>query len=133
MRNKNHVAEAIRETFSNINWPRIDDLNRAINWELWHGELPSDYWTKVEPLENYRWSSFEQAVVDLREALESLPGELYVDEDGSVYLNDPYEDPHYYWSDDDDNDDEPTYVGPESYESINPLKAVLHFEVWSQI
>ena len=123
--------------FPHVNWPMVDDLDRAINWELWHGILPANYWTYVEPLEHYVWRGFEQACEDLREALDSLPGTVYVDDDGFVHMSDPSDDPEY-WStegldDEDDEDVEPCWIGPESWTECNPLKILLHKETCSQV
>lgn len=125
------VRENIRCTWAQIDWELVADLDRAINWELWHGTLPDGYWSEVEPLEHYVWRGFEQAMEDLRAALDSLPGEVYVDDEDWVYVSNPFDDEFYWVILEDDEDAEPTYTGPEIVTAVNPAEITLHKETWN--
>lgn len=76
---ENFAIRAIRAAYPAFNWDRFDDLNRSVNWELWHGVLPDDYWTDVEPLEHYEWAGYEQAERDLIALLADLPADVWID------------------------------------------------------
>lgn len=78
-------AQAVKNAFSDINWDLFEDMDKALNTELWHGPLPDDYWTYADPLEHYKWRNFEQAEKDIREILEPLPAEMYFDVDGGEF------------------------------------------------
>ena len=124
----------LRGMLPDVNWPMVDDLDRAINWELWHGTLPDDYWTYVEPLERYAWRGFKQACEDLREALDSLPGTVYVDDNDWVYMSDPSNNSEYWSTEGLDGEEvEPYWIGPESWTGVNPRKILLHKETYSQV
>lgn len=114
---------AIKEAFPDINWDRFEDIDRALNAELWHGPWNSNW---AEPLENYRWAGFAQACKDIEETLKDLPYEVYYDVDAeNVCINNPEDDPEN-WIDDE------FWVGGE-YEVLNTRKTVMYPETYKQI
>ena len=87
----------VMETFPKFNWGRFWDIDRSLNWELWHGPLPGNYWTEVEPLEHYVWVGLETAANDLRDMLGELPDPLWKDLDGDcISITDPQEFEDYW-------------------------------------
>lgn len=91
------IADAIKEAYSDINWDRFEDIDRALNWELYNGPLPSNYWTEVEPLDHYEWKGFIQAERDIVEILDPLPAELYYDESAGFVTSKNPEDDDENW------------------------------------
>jgi hypothetical protein len=141
------VETLVREMFRNeVDWPRFDDIYRSLNWELWHGPLPENYWIEVEPLEHYKWSGFEQAQNDLIETLEPLPAQLYLDTDSlCVTTTDPYEDP-YNWSDHPDHNDgdedeleetegyrDAVFIGGDGWTVISARQTIMNGETFRQV
>jgi len=87
--NKDAAAKAVKETYPSIDWDRFEDIDRALNFDLWYG-TGSEYWGKAEDLEHYTWEGSEKAVKDLEKVLEPLPHEMWVDCEGEwcvVYTN----------------------------------------------
>lgn len=126
---------AIKEAYPNVDWARFEDIDRALNWELWHGPLPDDYWTDVEPLDHYEWQGFEQAVKDIEEVLEPLPHEVWVDNDCDppfVSETDP-EDDDANWEIDPDGESPDVWIGGENWSKINVRETVMHHETWKQV
>lgn len=122
----------VMETFPKFNWDRFFDIDRALNWELWHGPLPDDYWTEVEPLDHYVWRGIETAADDLRDMLGELPGTLWRDVDGDCIADtDPWEFEDYWAFDEDDEDAEPIWVGGE-WQEFSP-RDLLYKEVRSYV
>ena len=121
------VQNQVVQMFPDIDWARFFEADQALNWELWHGVLPSDYWTDVEPLEHYKWRGCEQAEHDIRELLADLPEVLYYDEDADFLSeHNPYDDNENYTEDGE-------YVGPENVTAVDPRKQVMHTESWKQV
>lgn len=122
----------MQATFPSFNWERFWEINTALNWELWHGPLPDDYWSYVEPLEHYTWAGFEKAAHDLNDMLGDLPGTLWVDADfGECVTDTNPEDDEENWVYDDDPDQEPYWAGGE-WARFEP-RDLLHKEVRSYI
>lgn len=105
---RDNIAKAIKQEYPDINWDRFEDIDRAVNWELWHGPLPSNYWKDVvdedgdtlyavEPLEHYEWKGFIQADKDIRELLDPLPYEMWWDGDAEYLTDNNPEDDEYNW------------------------------------
>lgn len=87
------VRISLREIYPDFPWDKFYEADKSVNWELWHGPLPSNYWTYVEPLEHYRWKGWEQGLEDIRKMLEDLPREVWYDGDADwVSLTDPDDD-----------------------------------------
>jgi hypothetical protein len=154
------IDNLIRETYPQIDWKKFDEINRSLNWELWHGPLPSDYWTVAEPLEHYEWKGYRQAENDIREILEPLPGEMWFDLDGQSVITDSDPDNYDpYWSftcehcgmiifQEEPNGKYLSYEGGDcehspdykveaiwtggDWMSFNPAKVLCHEEVYSQ-
>lgn len=150
------VSAWARETYPNINWQAVTDLNRMINWELWHGPLPSDYWTDVEPSETPWPGDWTVAAARLIIELEPLPDQVWVDSDECVYESDPNDD-EAYWAVEyectecDERYDtledaakchygiggvqegEPYWIGPDSFRTVNVRHALLHHEVYQHV
>lgn len=120
----------IEEKFPNIPWDAVFEADKALNWELWHGTLPDNYWTYVEPLDHYVWQGFEQACHDLQGMLSDLPGEIWYDYDcDAVVFSDP--------NDDEDNweeeDGEYHWIGGEWWMKLDPREVILLEETWKQV
>jgi hypothetical protein len=127
------AADAVREQFPDAPWSVIDHLDRMINWELWHGCLPDDYWTNVEPVET-PWISLQSACNRLIEAMECLPGELWWDADwGGLYVSDPEGDDGNWQPTGDEDNEDLVWVGPERAYSFDPRQAILYAETWKQV
>lgn len=92
------VREALREIYPDFPWARFYEADRAVNWELWHGPLPDNYWTYVEPLEVYQWKGYEQGLKDIQDMLDNLPSVVWYDGDAEwISLSDP-DDDDFYWA-----------------------------------
>ena len=91
------IADAIKEAYPDINWNKFEDMDRATNAELWHGPLPSDYWTYADPLEHYVWQGYEKAVEDIIEILDPLPNEMFYDRDGNYVTSQNPDDDDSNW------------------------------------
>jgi hypothetical protein len=121
------VIDAIKAYYPDIKWDLFEDIDRALNWELWHSPLPSNYWTEVEPLEYYTWKGIEQACEDIIEILHNVNETVYIFPDWEgVGFEDPSLDENNY--------------DPESGEWIGedfraePTRKVLMFkETYSQV
>jgi len=119
------VAVAIKQMFSDIDWDLFEEIDRSFNAELWHGPLPSEYWTEVDPLEKYVWKNCLEAEKDIVEILSDLPSEIYFDDCGCVYLRDPAMDIDNYNEYDE-------YMGPYDYFAADPRKILMFRETYSQ-
>lgn len=126
---------AYKEQFPEFRWDKFFEIDRAVNWELWNGSLPDNYWTEVEPLEHYRWVNWERGLEDLKEMLDELPAEMFWDNDWDGLMeNDPYDDESYWEpSEDPDFEGEMDYYGPQEYYKIETAKELLYDEVWKMI
>lgn len=124
---KNHVISLIKSEFPTIDWNKFEDADRALNWELWHGPLPSEYWTEVEPLDYYVWNGWEKAADDIIDILSDLPEVVYY-EDGCDYLltDNPDNVRDFY------DDETFEYIGPEFYE-INVREVLMFVETYRQV
>lgn len=123
--NQHEFILQMREVYPTKDWDTMLECDRALNWELWHGPLPSNYWTYVEPLEYYVWAGFEAAENYLRSWFSDLPQYVYIDDMDFVHIADPE-------ADDENWDDEFNYIGP-TYEMVSFKKMVLYKEVYNQI
>ncbi len=120
----------IEDTFPQINWDSLRDVNRALNWELWSGPFGHDYWTDCDPLENYTWISVPIAIDDIKSILDELPSIVWFDVDsGSISFSNPEFDDNN-WIDDEDR--LPIWIGGEWVE-IDPRYEVLHDNVYKLI
>ena len=125
------VIRQLEEMYPNIEWERLFEADRALNWELWHGPLPANYWTYVEPLDEYIWQGVEQACSDIQEMLSDLPGEIYYDgEWDGISLTDPEDDEEYWEVDEDENYH---WIGSESWMVVDPRKCILLEETYRQV
>lgn len=138
-------------TLSKAEVNQLNDIDKALNWELWNGVLPDNYWTYVEPLGHYIWRGMNQAIADLKAITDKIPLELWHDtwgegfsysdptddiDNASIY--DPETEDFVFNSEDPKKFDELVdKLGwervdyPEGYERIEPLKILLHKEVIS--
>lgn len=80
-------SELIKQQYPQINWARFEDIDRALNFELWYGTA-NEYWGHAEDLEYYTWEGLEKACKDLEEILEPLPYEMWFDCDGESIVTD---------------------------------------------
>lgn len=114
------VAELIEEYHPDFEWDRFKEIARALRWELYMGPQEDDYWTEIEPLEHYKWTSFVQAEEDAVVALSELPYCMYLDTDfDTLFLDDPETNNDYWVEDDEDGDEgEWVYVGPMEYREV---------------
>ena len=122
--------QAIKAAYPDVDWNKFFEADRALNWELWHGPLPSNYWIEVEPLEHYEWKGFLQAVKDIQEMLSSIPHEVYWDCDGDWFAETNPDNIDDYWEE--FVDGEWVYTGPD-FELIEPAKILMHKETHSAI
>lgn len=90
----------IKAAYPDINWYRFEDIDKALNFELWHGTAYEYFGgdSPAEELEHYKWESFEKAESDIREILDPLPGEIWLDLDGDGFSSSDPEDYDGYWS-----------------------------------
>jgi hypothetical protein len=89
---RDNIAKQIKQQYPNINWDRFEDIDKALNFELWYGTA-SDYFgeDKAEPLEHYEWKGFVTAEKDIVEILDSLPHELWYDNDADFLADEGYD------------------------------------------
>lgn len=113
------IAEAIKSAYPDIDWDRFEDADRALNWELWHGPLPSNYWTYVEPLDHYKWEGWTKACNDITEMLDSLPYEVYYSVDGEYVTDSNPEDDDGNWSFQCEHCDEMIYICGSKWLSVD--------------
>jgi len=125
------AEKGIKELYPDIDWTTLEEADRALNWELYWGPLPSDYWTVAEPLEHYVWSGWTKACDDIREILDPLDQTMWYDPDSGCVTDKNPEDFEEYWLIDED-EDTAIWIGGEWYE-INPVEIVLHVEVFKQL
>jgi hypothetical protein len=121
------IADQIKALYPNVSWEKFEDCDRALNWELWHGPLPYDYWTVAEPLDHYVWLGFEQAERDLREMLDPVPRIMYLDRDCDYVTETNPED------DDGNYDEDYNWIGSESWERIDPWEKLMFRETYRQV
>lgn len=127
--------ELVKATFPNIDYLKFEDIDRAVNWELWHGPLQEEwnYWNEVEPLEHYKFTTFDQACKDLVEILSDLPAEIWIDEDADCILtSDPSED-EANWIIDPDGEVCDHYIGPDNITVADPRQILMFKESYSQV
>ena len=130
------IADLIKERYPDIEWDKFEDADRALNWELWHGTLPDNYWTYVEPLEHYVWRGFEIAVGDIEEILSPLPHEMWYDADCDYLTENDPEDIDENWEyieDEDGNVVDALWLGGYSWEKINLRQKLMYEESWKQV
>ena len=130
MSNEQKVINAVIEQYPSFDYKQMFDIDRAINWELWHGPLPSDYWSYVEPLDNYTWKGFDKAVSDIQELLSDMPRTLYWSSDAELLSDINPENDEENWFEDTSGNWE--WCGFD-YEIIDPLKFLLHKESFNQV
>lgn len=128
--NNSRFVELVKQSYPDIDWNKLSDADRALNWELWHGPLPSDYWTECEPLEYYEWSGWQKACEDISEMLSDLPDRIYYSDDAEdISLTNPEDDEENWFTDDDGN---VCWWGFD-YWKLNPRKYVLREESYKQV
>lgn len=100
----------------------LAECMRALDWSYYWGlagDEANRYWTEAEPLDHYRWVSFERAVLDAETMLAELPEEYYGWDpeavfDGEYEIDYPFDDETDYnpnlnwWSD--ISDDPPDFT-----------------------
>ncbi len=120
------AIEFVTNSYPTVDLAKMRDLDRMLNWELWHGPLPSNYWTEVEPC-NTPWHGFEAASKELEELLDPLPHEVWwnADFDG-ITESDPNEDEENF-------DEEYNWIGSEEWFKLNLRRILLHIETWKQV
>jgi hypothetical protein len=130
MMNDARVFTLIKEAFPSIDWNKVSEADRALNWELWYGPLPSDYWTECEPLDYYQWNGWEKAAEDISEMLSDLPEKIYYSEDVDIIsITNPEDDEENWFVDENDN----YHWQGFDYWKLNPRKYVLHEESYNQV
>lgn len=86
------IAKAIKEQYPDINWDRFEDIDRAVNFDLWYGTAHEYFGEdKAEELEHYEWKGYEQGCKDLVEVLEPLPEGLWYDKDAEFLMTERYD------------------------------------------
>jgi hypothetical protein len=121
------IADAIKALYPDVDWDRFEDADRALNWELWHGPLPDNYWTEVEPLEHYVWQGFQQAEQDIREMLDPVSRLMYLDRDCDFVTDmNPDDDEENYGKDYE-------WIGSDSWEQIDPWEMLMFRETYGQV
>jgi hypothetical protein len=129
--NDARVFTLIKEAFPSIDWNKLSDADRSLNWELWNGPLPSDYWTECEPLVYYEWSGWEKACEDIADILQDLPSHIYYSEDADcIDISNPDDNPEN-WTKYEDSDE--YFWSGFDYWKLNPRKYVLHEESYKQV
>lgn len=113
----NDIRTYLKALFPDFNWHRFEELRRAMNYELWQGPMPADYWKEAEPLEHYKWKGWERAVEDIENMLSLLPTEVYYDLDTNCVLLDNPEDDEENWENE-------TWTGND-YTVVEVAKALL--------
>jgi hypothetical protein len=138
----NEVVTAIKQKYTDIDWDKFEDMDRALNWELWHGPLPSNYWKDsddgeaVEPLEHYDWQGWIQAQTDIQEILDPIPQTLYFDSDSNTITETNPDDDENNWDyikDSDGNITESIWIGGESWIEVNPREYLMYVETFKQV
>jgi hypothetical protein len=128
--NNSRFVELVKDSYPDIEWDKFFEADRALNWELWHGPLPSDYWTEVEPLKFYEWKGWEKAQTDIIEMLSDLPDQLYYSDDiDFISINNPEDDEENWFVDENDNYE---WTGFD-YWKLKPRKFLMHEESYNQI
>lgn len=125
------IVDGIKALYPELNWDRLEEIDRAVNWELWHGPLPSDYWTVAEPLEHYVWEGYDKAVNDLIEFMQDIPSELFYDNDSGVVTEHNPEDDESNWEE--DADENWHWIGGEEWQRINTYQELTHKEVYNHV
>jgi hypothetical protein len=127
------VDKWLHESYPDADWDTIDELGRAAAWELYAGPMGADYWTECDPLK-VKWPGWVAACKALSEAIESLPGEVYYDDDfgGVIGETDPWNDPAN-WEDDHEYEGERRYYGPNEYYAVRTIEALFDKELWRYI
>ena len=128
--NSVRVKTLIQEAFPSIDWNKVEEADRALNFELYFGPLPFDYWTEAEPLEFYEWNGWIKAADDISEMLSDLPDRIFYSEDAEIIsIYDPEDDEENWFTDEDGN-----YCwGGFDYWKLNPRKYVLREESYKQV
>lgn len=118
--------DLIKEFFPKTNWNRVNEIHRALWYELLYGPMSADYWVDVEPLEFYTWQGWAQAVDDLKEAIDELSHEMYYEpETGCITQYDPEHDDANW-------DEEGNWIGWE-YMAFHPHEVLFRKEILEHI
>ena len=109
-----NIVELIKDAYP-VDWKRFQDADRALNWEYYNGPMPEGYWDDVEHLEHYEWRGYKRAVADIREMLDDLPEELFINTDAEYISEQIPEDEDF-----------------SEWARIDPRRLVMHNETWNQ-
>lgn len=127
--------EAIRfvtDNYPQVNIAKMRDLDRMLNWELWHGPLPDNYWTEVEPCDT-PWHGFEAASKELESLLDPLPHEVWWEADFECITETDPDDDESNWEVDPEGEEPDVWIGGESWHKLNLRRILLHIETWKQV
>jgi hypothetical protein len=121
------MKDQLKKDYPHFQWDRLEEINRALNWELHFGPLEPGYWVAIEPLDHYEWHGGAQALTDIQEMMNNLPVTLFYDLDFGEFAGEthPYNEDHNW----EEIDDELTYIGPQEYLEVVVLDLVLYKEV----
>ena len=122
----------LREFYPGVDWDTIDDLGRALNWEIHFGPMPPGYWTDTDPL-TVPWTGFVDGCRRVSDAIAGLPVNLYYDVDAGCVLGerDPWDDPDNWGEEPDANfETERFYAGPNDYLDMPTIEVLFAKELW---
>jgi len=90
------MKDQLKKDYPHFQWDRLEEINRALNWELHFGPLEPGYWVAIEPLDHYEWHGGAQALTDIQEMMNNLPVTLFYDLDFGEFAGEthPYNEDH---------------------------------------
>lgn len=125
----------LRDNYPDAQWDAIDDLSRALTYELYVGPMPYNYWNDKANGDCLcvHWFSWPEACKHLSAVIEALPVEVYYDADsGCVTTSNPYDwEENWERAEDPDEDgDNLAYVGPDEIYTMPTIEALFDKELW---
>ncbi len=118
----------LQELYPDLQWKKLAEADRSLNWELIFGPQESGYWTTVDPLDHYEWRGVQQTLADIQEMIDALPTSLFYDLDFGEFIGE--EDPYQMNSNWEENEDgELNYMGPWEYSEVALVDVLLSNEV----
>lgn len=129
--NSSRFVDLVKQSYPDIDWDKVEEADRALNFELYFGPLPSDYWTECEPLNHYEWHGWQKACDDISDMLSDLPDRIYYSDDAEIISIINPEDDEDNWHKDEDGN----YCCWQGFDywKLNPRKYVLREESYKQV